>query len=114
MEGEPRELGDAGVGQAGGLESTVRSVRALRPVCGPGGDAVVDGGAEELLEPVVGFGVEGGGIVITQQQRVSTAGAGLGHGGDAPQGRVAPANAHPVPLAPQGSRGHVAGARLKR
>ena len=34
MEGEPRELGDAGV-VGGGLESTVRSVRALRPAWGP-------------------------------------------------------------------------------
>ena len=50
--------------------------QGLAPGVWAGGDAVVDGGAEELLEPVVGFGVEGGGIVITQQQRVSTAGRG--------------------------------------
>ena len=39
---------------AGGWDATVRRVRALRPAWGPaGGDAVVDDGAEELLETVV-------------------------------------------------------------
>ena len=58
-------------GRRAGVDVAQR--QGLAPGVGAGGDAVVDGGAEELLEPVVGFGVEGGGIVITQQQRVSTA-----------------------------------------
>ena len=43
---------------------------------GAGGDAVVDGGAEELLEIVGGLDVEGGGIVIAQQQSLLLQGAG--------------------------------------
>ena len=52
----------------GGLGSTVRSVRALRPAWGAGGDAVVDGGAEELLETVGGFEVEDGVHFVADQQ----------------------------------------------
>ena len=58
MEGESRELSDAGVGRRrvgrGGAQG-----QGLAPGVGAGGDAVVDGGTEELLESVVGFEVEG-------------------------------------------------------
>ena len=43
---------------------------------GEAGDEVVHGGAEELLESVVGFEVEGGGIVIASQQPLLYQGAG--------------------------------------
>ena len=36
--------------------------QGLAPGVGTDGDAVVDGGAEELLETVGGFEVEGGGV----------------------------------------------------
>ena len=63
MEGESRELGDAGdVGRRVGRDGAKRQGHA--PGVGAGGDAVVDGGAEEWLESVVGFEVEGGGLVV--------------------------------------------------
>jgi len=62
MEGESRELGDAGVvGRRVGADGAKR--QGLAPGVGAGGDAVVDGGAEELLEIVGGLD-EGGGLVI--------------------------------------------------
>ena len=75
MKGESRELGDAGVvGRRAGGDGAQR--QGLAPGVGAGGDAVVDGGGEELLEPVVGLDVEGGGIVIAQQQPLLLQGAG--------------------------------------
>ena len=70
MEGESRELSDAGVGRwrVGG-DGAKRQGHA--PGVGAGGDAVVDGGAEELLETVVGFEVEGGGLVVADQQSLA-------------------------------------------
>ena len=60
MEGESRELSDAGVvGRRVGADGG--QGQGLAPGVGAGGDAVVDGGAEELLETVGGFTVEGGG-----------------------------------------------------
>ena len=61
---------------ASGLDATVRRVRALRPVWGAGGDAVVDRGGEEMLEFVDGFEVEAGGLVVAQQQSLLFQGAG--------------------------------------
>ena len=43
---------------------------------GAGGDAVVDRGGEEWLEFVDGFEVEGGGLVIAQQQPLFLQGTG--------------------------------------
>ena len=80
MEGEPRELGDAGVvGRRAGVDGAQR--QGLAPGEGAGGDAVVDGGAEELLEIVGGLDVEGGGLFIAQQQSLLFQGAGCA-GGD--------------------------------
>ena len=60
MEGESRELSDAGVGRRRvGRDGAKR--QGLAPGVRAGGDAVVDGGAEELLESVGGFEVERGG-----------------------------------------------------
>ena len=42
--------------------------QGLAPGVGAGGDAVADGGTEELLESVGGFEVEGGGLVVANQQ----------------------------------------------
>ena len=83
MEGESRELSDAGVGRwrVGG-DGAKR--QGLAPGVGAGGDAVVDGGAEELLETVVGFEVEGGGLVVADQQSLAFEGAGCA-GGDGAQ-----------------------------
>ena len=54
MEGESRELGDAGVvGERVGRDGA--QGQGLAPGVGAGGDAVVDGGTEESLESVVGF-----------------------------------------------------------
>ena len=57
VEGESRELSDAGVVRwrvgRDGMQG-----QGLAPGVGAGGDAVVDGGAEELLETVGGFEVE--------------------------------------------------------
>ena len=55
--------------------------QGLAPGVGAGGDAVVDGGAEELLEPVVGFEVERGVLVVAEQQSLPFEGAGCA-GGD--------------------------------
>ena len=80
MEGESRELGDAGVvGRRVGADGAKR--QGLAPGAGAGGDAVVDGGAEELLEIVGGLDVEGGGLVIAGQQSLPFEGAGCA-GGD--------------------------------
>ena len=60
MEGESRELSDAGVVRwRFGADGAKR--QGLAPGVGAGGDAVVEGGTEELLETVGGFEVEGGG-----------------------------------------------------
>ena len=56
----------------------------LAPGVGAGGDAVVDGGAEELLETVVGFEVERGGLVVADQQSLAFEGA-ADAGGDGAQ-----------------------------
>ena len=65
MEGESRELSDAGVvGRRVGGDGAKRQGHA--PGVGAGGDGVVDGGAEKLLESVVGFEVEGGGLVVAE------------------------------------------------
>ena len=68
MEGESRELGDAGVGRwrVGG-EGAKR--QGLAPGVGAGGDAVVDGCTEELVESVGGFEVEGGGSPSSRNGR---------------------------------------------
>ena len=58
MEGESRELSDAGVGGRRVGRDGAQG-QGLAPGVGAGGDAVVDGSTEELLETVVGFEVEG-------------------------------------------------------
>ena len=69
MEGESREPGDAGVvGRRVGADGAQR--QCLATGVGAGGDAVVDGGAEELLEIVGGLDVEGGGIVVALDEGV--------------------------------------------
>ena len=75
MEGESRELGDAGVGRRRVGRDGAQGQGLARGV-GAGGDAVVDGGAEELLETVVGFEVERGGLVVADQQSLAFEGAG--------------------------------------
>ena len=50
--------------------------QGLAPGVGAGGDAVVDGGGEELLEIVGGLDVEGGGLVIAAHQSLPFEGAG--------------------------------------
>ena len=55
---------------AGDLGETVCRDRALAPGAGAGGNAVVDGGAEELLETVGGFEVKGG-ILSSWESRCS-------------------------------------------
>ena len=59
MEGESRELSDAGVGRRRVGRDGAQG-QGLAPGVRAGGDAVVDGGTEELLESVVGFEVERG------------------------------------------------------
>ena len=83
MEGESRELSDAGVGRR---PAWTRRCAGSGPCAGvrAGGDAVVDGGTEELLESVVGFEVEGGGLVVADQQSLPFEGAGDA-GGDGAQ-----------------------------
>ena len=83
MEGESRELSDAGVGRRRVGRDGAQG-QGLAPGVGAGGDAVVDGGAEELLESVVGFEVEGGGLVVADQQSLAFEGAGDA-GGDGAQ-----------------------------
>ena len=74
MEGESRELSDAGVvRQRVGRDGA--QGQGLAPGVGADGDAVVDGGAEELLESVVGFEVEGGSLVVADQQSLPFEGA---------------------------------------
>ena len=75
MEGESRELSDAGVGRRRVGRDGMQG-QGLAPGVGAGGDAVVDGGAEELLETVGGFEVEGGGLVVAGQQSLPLEGAG--------------------------------------
>ena len=48
----------------------------LSPGVWADGDVVVDGGAEEVREPIVGFEVEGGGLVVAGQQSLPFEGAG--------------------------------------
>ena len=61
MNGESRELGDARVvGRRAGADGAKR--QGLAPGAGAGDDAVVDGGAEELIEIVGGLDVERGGL----------------------------------------------------
>ena len=75
MEGESRELSDAGVGRRRvGRDGAKRQCHA--PGVGAGGDVVVDGGAEELLETVGGFEVEGGVLFVADQQSLPFEGAG--------------------------------------
>ena len=95
MEGASRELSDAGGGRRRAGRDGVQGKRLASGVRADG-DAVVDGGAEELLETVGGFEVEGGGLVVTEQQSLLLEGAGdaggdgveqalefrLGRGGD--------------------------------
>ena len=95
MEGASRELSDAGGGRRRAGRDGVQGKRLASGVRADG-DAVVDGGAEELLESVCGFEVEGGGLVVTEQQSLLLEGAGdaggdgveqalefrLGRGGD--------------------------------
>ena len=92
MEGASRELSDAGGGRRRAGRDGVQGKRLASGVRADG-DAVVDGGAEELLESVGGFEVEGGGLVVTEQQSLLLEGAGddgveqalefrLGRGGD--------------------------------
>ena len=80
MEGESRELSDAGVGRRRVGRDGAQG-QGLAPGVGAGGDAVVDGGAEELLESVVGFEVEGGGLVVANQQSLAFEGAADACGG---------------------------------
>ena len=95
MEGKSRELSDAGGGRRRAGRDGVQGKRLASGVRADG-DAVVDGGAEELLESVGGFEVEGGGLGVTEQQSLLLEGAGdaggdgveqalefrLGRGGD--------------------------------
>ena len=75
MEGESRELSDAGVVRRRVGRDGAQG-QGLAPGVGAGGDAVVDGGAEEVLETVGGFEVEGGGLVVADQQSLPFEGAG--------------------------------------
>ena len=80
MEGEPREPGDAGaVGRGAGVHGAKR--QGLAPGVGAGGDAVVHGGAEELLEIAGGLDVEGRGLFVAAQRPLPFEGAGCA-GGD--------------------------------
>ena len=81
IEGESRELSD--VCQRVGRDGV--QGQGLAPGVGADGDAVVDGGAEELLETVVGFEVEGGGLVVAEQQSLLHEGAGDAGGDGAEQ-----------------------------
>ena len=83
MEGESRELSDAGVGRRRVGRDGAQG-QGLAPGVGAGGDAVVDGGAEEWLETVVGFEVERGGLVVADQQSLAFEGA-ADAGGDGAQ-----------------------------
>ena len=74
MEGESRELSDAGVVRRRVGRDGAQG-QGLAPGVGADGDAVVDGGAEELLETVVGFEVEGGVLVVADQQSLPFEGA---------------------------------------
>ena len=82
MEGESRELGDAGVGRRRVGHDGMQG-QGLAPGM-TGGDAVVDGGTEELFESVGGLEVEGGGLVVANQQTLPFEGAGDA-GGDGAQ-----------------------------
>ena len=50
--------------------------QGLAPGVGVGGDAVVDGSVEELVEFAAGFEVEGGGLAVAGQQSLPFEGAG--------------------------------------
>ena len=105
MKGVSRELGDARVvGRRAGADSAKR--QSLAPGVGAGGDAVVDGGAEELLEIVGGLDVERGVLFDAGQQPLLLQGAGdtggdgveqalefgLGRSGDAVETGVSSSN----------------------
>ena len=75
VEGESRELGDAGVvGRRAGADGAKR--QGLAPGVEAGGDAVVDGGAGELFEIVGGLDVEGRILFVSGQQSLLVQGAG--------------------------------------
>ena len=59
--------------------------QSLAPGVGTGGDAVVDGGAEELLESVAGFEVKGRVLFIAEQQSLPFEGTGDASGDGAQQ-----------------------------
>ena len=115
MVGESRELSDAGVGRRRIGQDGMQG-QGLAPGVGAGGDAVVDGGAEELLESVGGFEIEGGGLVVANQQSLSFEGAGnaggdgveqvlefgLGRCGDAVESGRASANVSTTAKGPRG------------
>ena len=84
MEGESRELSDTGVvRQRVGRDGA--QGQGLAPGVGAGGDAGVDGGAEEWLEAVSGFEVGGEGLVVPEQQSLFLEGAGDADGDGAEQ-----------------------------
>ena len=59
--------------------------QGLAPGVGPGGDAVVDGSVEELVEFAAGFEVEGGGLAVAGRQSLPFEGAGDAGGDGAEQ-----------------------------
>ena len=74
---------DAGVGRRRfGRDGAKR--QGLAPGVGASGDAVLDGGTEESLQSVVGFEVEGSGLVVANQQTLPFEGEGEA-GGDGAQ-----------------------------
>ena len=75
MEGESRELSDAGVGCRRVGRDGMQG-QGLAPGVGAGGDAGVNASAEELLETVVGFEVEGRVLFVAAQQSLPFEGAG--------------------------------------
>ena len=75
MKGASRELSDAGGGRRCAGRDGVQGKRLASGVRADG-DAVVDGGAEELLESVGGFEVKGGGLGVAEQQSLLLEGAG--------------------------------------
>ena len=93
MEGESRELSDAGVGGRRVGRDGAQG-QGLAPGGGAGGDAVVDGSTEELLETVVGFEVE---VLFRRLFRERLTGYFDGSGAGI---------SHIVPVVPDGSVGH--------
>ena len=82
MQRKPRELSDA-LRERVGCDGA--QGQGLAPGMGADCDAIVDDGAEELLETVGGFEVEGGGLVVTDQQSLHFEGAGDADGDGAQQ-----------------------------